>query len=237
MVQNTACLLIIDPDEAFAAALGEAAQSAGLLPVRCRNWWEAKPLIDGAVNIAAMAVELVQPAGMPNGVSVALMAQARRPNLPVLFMSTQAELLKDAKARGSHTLAKAAGVAKLVACLLDVIDGGEGRPRPKAMMFIGARQTLSAEARYALDACTRFRSVNDTALVLWNMDRSDLLGRPLLEVFPQLADQPKLRAHMDVLVTGSPFKGVMTSVILRRPIDLLISADEEGISVKFEVAA
>jgi hypothetical protein len=237
MVQNPPCLLIIDPDEAFGAALAEAAQSAGLLPVRCRTWWEAKPLVDGAVNIGAMAVELVQSAGMPNGVSVALMAQARRPKLPVLFMCAKTLLLKDARVPGSQALAKSVGAAQLAACALEMIERGERRPRPKAMLFIAPSQALGVQARYRLDAGTRFRSVNDTALVLWNMDRGDLLGRPLLEVFPQLIGQPKLRAHMDVLVTGSPFKGVMTSVILRQPIAIRISADRTGLKVKFEVAA
>jgi len=237
MLQNPPCVLIIDPDDAFAAALAAEAQSAGLTAISCRNWWEAQPLIDGAVNIAALIVELVQTAGMPNGVSVALMAQARRPKLAVVFMSAQPDLLRDAKTHASHALAKSVGVAQLIAGVHELIDRGERTPRPKALMFIAPRQTLTAQARYTLDACARFCSVNDTALVLWNMDRGDLLGRPLLEVFPQLVDQPKLRAHMDVLVTGSPFKGVMTSVILRRPIDIRIAADAAGLSVKFEVAA
>ena len=237
MVQNPPCLLIIDPDEAFGAALAAEAQSAGLLAVRCKTWWEAKPLIDGAVNIAALIVELVQTPGMPNGVSVALMAQARRPKLPVLFTSVQPDLLEGARAPDSHALAKSVGVAKLIACVVEQIDRGERRPRPSAMMFVAPRQTLGPQARYSLDAGVRFRSVNDTALVLWNKDRGELLGRPMLEVFPQLADQPKLRAHMDVLVTGSPFQGVMTSVILQRPIDIRISADKAGLKVKFEVAA
>jgi hypothetical protein len=237
MVQNPPCLLIIDPDDAFGAALAAEAQSAGLLAVRCRTWWEAKPLIDGVVNIAALIVELVQTPGMPNGVSVALMAQARRPKLPVLFTSAEQDLLDIARAEGSQGLAKSAGPAKLIACVEELIHRGERRPRPSAMMFAARRQTLGPQARYRLDAGARFRSVNDTALVLWNKDRGELLGRPMLEVFPQLADQPKLRAHMDVLVTGRPFRGVMNSVILRRPIDIRISADDAGLKVKFEVAA
>lgn len=237
MVQNPPCLLIIDPDEVFGAALAEEAHGAGLVAVRCRNWWEAKPLVDGAVKIAALVVELAQTAGMPNGLSVALMAQARRPRLPVLFMCADPGLLRDAKTQISHAMPKSAGAAKLVACALDLIDRGERRARPKPMMFVEPRQTLSPQARYTLDGGVRFRSVNDTALVLWNKDRGDILGRPLLEVFPQLTDQPKLRAHIDVLITGNPFQGVMTSVILNRPIDIRILTEEEGLSVTFEVAA
>jgi hypothetical protein len=237
MVQNPPCLLIIDPDEAFGAALTEEAQNAGLIAVRCRNWWEAKPLIDGAVRIAGLVVELVQTPGMPNGLSLALMAQARRPRLPVLFMCADPSLLRDARTQISHAMAKSEGPARLVACALELIERGDGKTPPKAMMFVAPRQTLSRQARYTLDGGVRFRSVNDTALVLWNRERGDLLGRPLLEVFPELADQPKLRAHLDVLVTGSPFKGVMTSVILHRPIEIRISADDDGLSVRFEVAA
>lgn len=236
MIQSSPCILIVDPDEAFSAKLAAEAQGAGVLPIRCRTWWEAKPLIDGGAHIAAMMIELVQSAGMPNGVSVGLMAQARRPKLPVLFMSSRPDLLKDAKISGSHALAKSVGIARLLACALELAENGGRRPRPKAMMFITPRQSLG-EARYRLDAGTRFRSVNDAALALWNKDRNDVLGRPLLEVFPQLIGQPKLRAHLDVLGTGSPFKGVMTSAILHRPIDIRIVADPVGLVVKFEIAA
>jgi hypothetical protein len=96
---------------------------------------------------------------------------------------------------------------------------------------------LSPVARYRLDAETRFRGVNGSALAVWGKERAELLGRPMLEVFPQLAGRPKFAAHLEVLASGTPFEGVMTSAILQAPIDLRIRADRSGLKVAFALAA
>jgi DNA-binding response OmpR family regulator len=238
MLEAAPCVLIIDPDQQASAALASAAQNAGLRAICCKHWWEARPLLDGPGAIDLMMVELVLPEKTPNGLSAALMARARRPGLPVVFMSARAELLKEVPAGTGAILSKNVGVDRLVRCAIELLDNGSRRPRtPVAESFRPPRQNLNPVARYRLDRSARFRSVNDGALLLWRKNREDLLGRPLLEVFPQLDGQPKFHTLIEVLSGRPPYSGVMNSAILHKPIDLSIAPDRVGLRVDFSLAA
>lgn len=235
MVQTSPCVLIVDPDEYFSAALVAEAQDHGLRAVSCRNWWEAKPLIEGPAEIALLIVELAQPQGMPNGVSVALMARRRRGKLPVLFVSQDPELLTEVRPGTGSILPKSAGVQRLLQSAAELAGGAPDKSSP--LLFSSPRVAMSPVARYRLDDQARFRAVNDSALVLWRKTREELLGRSLPDAFPQLTGHPKLHAHFDALSERRAYRGVITSAILHAPIDLHIVPERRGLSVNFSLAA
>lgn len=238
MMDAAPCVLIVDPDDQFSAALAAAVQGAGLRSICCKHWWEAKPLLEGPEAIELMIVELVLPERTPNGLSAALMARARRPRLPLLFMSGQTELLNEVPHGTGAVLAKSVGIDRLVRCAVELLSDGDRKPRaPLAESVSSPRQSLSAVARYRLDRAARFRSVNDGALALWRKNRWELLGRPMLEIFPELDGQPKFRTLLEVLSGRPPYNGVVTSVILDEPIDLSIAPDRLGLRVDFSLAA
>lgn len=236
-MDRTPSILIVDPDEQFSAALAAEAQAAGLCALCCKTWWEAKPLIEGRSDIALLVVELVQAPRMPNGVSVALMSRTRRRNLPVLFISHEPELLVEVQPGTGVTLAKSVGVQRLLQVAAEILAGqgrASGRPIPDLR---AASQILRPEARYRLDSEVRFLSVNETALVLWRKSRLEVLGRPLIEVFPQVDGQAKFHAHLETLASKQPFSGLIPSVILDEPIDIRIVPDRLGLRVDFRLAA
>jgi DNA-binding response OmpR family regulator len=232
-------LLVVDHDEHFSAALAAEARSAGLQVFSCRHWWEAKPLLDSAARLDGMIVELVLPEGTPNGLSVALMARNRRgPRLPVVFTSNQPELLKEIRKGTGPALAKTVGVERLVRCAIDLIEA-RNRKSDGAIADVSSspRLSLTPVAKYRLDRATCFRSVNDSALILWRKNRTELLGRQLLDVFPQLDGLPKFRAHLEVLAGGGVFAERLASVILHDQIDIQIVRDRAGLRVSFALAA
>lgn len=237
-MDQTPSILIVDPDEQFSAALAAAAQAAGLAVTCCRNWWEAKTLVESRADIALLIVELVQGPRMPNGLSLALMSRARRRDLPVLFTSLQPELLAEVPPGTGVVLAKSVGVERLIQCAAEIL-AGEGLPprRPVPHLRSVPRLVLRPEAHYRLDAEVRFLSVSERALVLWRKSRVEVLGRPLIEVFPEVEGQPKFQAHLETLASKRPFVGVVASVILDEPIDIRIAADRQGLRVDFRLAA
>jgi hypothetical protein len=238
MVEAAPCMLIVDPDEAFRTALALEVEAAGLRAICCRDWWTAQPIIEGPELIAAMIVELALPYGTPNGVSTALMARRRRRGLPMIFICAEPDLLKEVQHGTGMVLAKSVGAALIVRCAVETAEGSRGTPStPVPQAFLSPRLSLDPRARYRLDRDGRFRSVSDGALALWRKDRADLLGRPMLEVFPELAGRPKFDVHLRVLAGGAPFTGVVTSVILKAPIDIRIAPDRSGLKVEFALAA
>ena len=60
------------------------------------------------------------------------------------------------------------------------------------------------EAVYAIDRDQRILFANRTALTFWNRQADEILGRPLLEVFPEIANGEPYQAYLRVLATGRP---------------------------------
>jgi len=61
------------------------------------------------------------------------------------------------------------------------------------------------DAFFALDAEARFTYVNRKAAEIWRMDRAQLIGRSVWEVFPQFAGSEMRRAYEDILRNRQPF--------------------------------
>jgi hypothetical protein len=231
-------LLIIDPDRQFSAALASEAQSAGLRTICCTNWWEAMGALDGPDVIDAMIVELLLPERTPNGLSAAMMARNRRPRLPVVFTSADPDLLRHIQPGTGPALPKSAGVRRLVHCAVELIEAQGGKPvSPLPHLALSPRISLNPVAKYRLDNRIRFSSVNESALALWRRSRTELLGRPLLEVFPQMGGQPKFQAHLDVLLARKPYVGRLASAVLQEQIDIRIVPSNAGLRVSFTLAA
>ena len=87
---------------------------------------------------------------------------------------------------------------------------------------------------YRLDGAFRFVAVSDTALHEWGKSRAEMLGRPLLDVFPQAAGSASWQHHLAVARSRRPVRAETVSPVLRCWIDLVLHPDHDcGMSVSF----
>jgi len=93
------------------------------------------------------------------------------------------------------------------------------------------------EVIYALDADTRFAFASDRALQLWGRDRSELIGVPLLEAFPNAAGSVPWQAQVDAIVRREETHLCVVSPVIGRWIEIDIYPREGGgITVAFRDA-
>lgn len=90
------------------------------------------------------------------------------------------------------------------------------------------------EAFYALDAELRFRYVNPLMEQLSGVGKSDLLGRMIWDVFPQLVGNESYEAHMEVMRERRPIHYEAISTLTGRWIESNVyPSDDGGITVYF----
>lgn len=94
----------------------------------------------------------------------------------------------------------------------------------------------SGDARravYNLDREMRFVSANDTALRYWKKTGAELIGRRMQDAFPQVVGSAPYEAHLHTLRSFRPFRGILTSPVLAKSIDLEIHPSADGVRVSF----
>lgn len=91
-----------------------------------------------------------------------------------------------------------------------------------------------AEPFYVLDGQGQFVFASRSALQLWHKDANQLLGRSLLDVFPQTADSPAHEAHQRVSKTGIAERLELWSMELDRWVEIELAPTRQGgLSVAF----
>ena len=89
-------------------------------------------------------------------------------------------------------------------------------------------------AYYRLDAAGCFVAVNDTAQRLWGRPATGMIGRSLLEVFPQAQGSAPWRQHLAVMQEHRAARIETRSVLLDRWIELALHPEPDGgVSVSF----
>ena len=90
------------------------------------------------------------------------------------------------------------------------------------------------DASYAVDAQLCFTYVNRQAEALWGRSREQLLGRPFLDMLPQMAGSFSLAQHERVLAERAPAHYETVSPILARWVEVSIyPTTDGGLSVFF----
>ena len=80
-------ILVVEDDDTCRDTARNILRAAGFEVVCAREFYEAIAVIERGDRIDIALVDVKMPAGTPHGVSFARMAQQRRPQLKVIFMS------------------------------------------------------------------------------------------------------------------------------------------------------
>ena len=90
-----------------------------------------------------------------------------------------------------------------------------------------------AEAYYAIGRDWRFRYANASAETFWGRPRAELIGRTMIELFPQFEGSPSHAAHRRAMETGTPAVTEVVSTATGAPVELRLYPTADGLSVYF----
>jgi PAS domain S-box-containing protein len=90
------------------------------------------------------------------------------------------------------------------------------------------------EGFYAIDAGWRFLYVNRSAEAFWGLDRADMLGKSMLELFTRFPGSPAHDAHRLAMETGEPSRVETMSTATGAPVELRLFPRTGGLSVYFQ---
>jgi uncharacterized membrane protein YkvA (DUF1232 family) len=90
---------------------------------------------------------------------------------------------------------------------------------------------------YVTDKDLRIVSASPAAFATWGKAPQDVLGRPLLEVFPAVANGEGYKALLQAARTARPVRLNTVSVLLGRPVNVSVRPLGEGLRVRFRLAA
>lgn len=93
------------------------------------------------------------------------------------------------------------------------------------------------EAFYSIDHAWRFLYANSKAMQMWGKAPAELLGRSVLDVFPEFVGSTSHAAHEKAFRTGEPVRMQVLSTVLRTPIELNIFPNSSGLGVYFRDVA
>lgn len=90
---------------------------------------------------------------------------------------------------------------------------------------------------YFLDRKMRILAVSETALRIWGRSIDDVIGKPLLEVFPRAKDSIPYAAHLTALRTMQKTELESVSPTFEQPVQICIDPRPTGLEVSFELKA
>jgi PAS domain-containing protein len=96
---------------------------------------------------------------------------------------------------------------------------------------------VEAERYYFLDRELRFVAASPVALRTWGKSPEEVIGKPLLTVFPLADDTEPYRAHVRALRTMRPIQFDAVSPTLARPVHVNLDPTPAGLKVSFEIVA
>ncbi len=100
-------ILVIEDDEAFRRLAAQILQRAGYTVAVARDFDTGMQVIESTDRLDLLLSDINLPAGTPHGLSIGRMAQSRRPDLKIIYMSGAYNLAEiDAVAEGAKMLSK-----------------------------------------------------------------------------------------------------------------------------------
>jgi CheY-like chemotaxis protein len=96
-------VLVVDDDEAFAYVVGRWLSDAGFDVIAAPDTVAALAAFDEPDEIDALVTDIRMSPGMPHGFALGRTARARRPGLPVIYMTAYPDLAK-AERDETHTV-------------------------------------------------------------------------------------------------------------------------------------
>jgi len=80
-------VLVVEDDESYARLVTRMLEGADYRVSTAKNFVTALPIIEGNDHVDLLLADINMPAGTPHGLSIALMAQSKRGDLKVVYMS------------------------------------------------------------------------------------------------------------------------------------------------------
>ena len=108
-------ILVTEDDEALRHVAVKQLSAAGYNVIAVADSMAALSELDARQGIDLLLLDVVMPPGNPHGLSLARMARHRRPEIPVIFMTGQPDLLPIARALPAMAFMKPIDFAALVA--------------------------------------------------------------------------------------------------------------------------
>ena len=118
-------ILIVEDDGAWLTVVQAMLERAGHRVSAFPDYRGALELIEGDAAIDLLLTDIQLPAGTPHGLALARMAKLRRRRLPVLFMTGDPELARQADPELGPTLIKPFSRQMLLAALRRTLPPGE----------------------------------------------------------------------------------------------------------------
>jgi two-component system, cell cycle sensor histidine kinase and response regulator CckA len=80
-------ILVVEDDEAYSRVVKRMLEAAGFQVTTASNFATALPIIEGTALVDLMLADINMPIGTPHGLSIGLMAESKRHNLKIIYMS------------------------------------------------------------------------------------------------------------------------------------------------------
>ena len=115
-------ILVLEDDEAYAKLVTRMLEGAGFRVTTARDFVTALPTIEGNEHVDLLLADINMPPGTPHGLSIGLMAQSKRSDIKVIYMSGSADPAEIARfAPQARILPKPFTAADLVAAIKETL--------------------------------------------------------------------------------------------------------------------
>jgi CheY-like chemotaxis protein len=84
-------ILVVEDEEAYARVVKRMLEGAGFRVTTAKDFVTALPVIEGSDQVDLLLADVNMPPGTPHGLSIGLMAESKRGDLKVVYMSGSIE--------------------------------------------------------------------------------------------------------------------------------------------------
>ncbi len=97
-------ILVVEDDEAYARLVRRMLEPAGFRVTTATDFVTALPIIESSDEVDLLLADINMPPGTPHGLSIGLMAESKRGNLKIVYMSGSIETAEVARFAPNATL-------------------------------------------------------------------------------------------------------------------------------------
>lgn len=83
----TSHILVVEDDEAYSRLVTRMLEGAGFRVTAAKDFVTALRVIEGAGQVDLLLADINMPSGSPHGLSIGLMAESKRHDLKIIYMS------------------------------------------------------------------------------------------------------------------------------------------------------
>ncbi len=84
-------ILVVEDDEAYSRLVRRMLEGAGFRVTAAKDFVTALPVVEGSDQVDLLLADINMPPGTPHGLSIGLMAESKRGDLKIVYMSGSIE--------------------------------------------------------------------------------------------------------------------------------------------------